>query len=309
MTLLLLVSFLGLSSGCLLILGLSPSVLLRNLIQGFPVRRQSLRKQIAIVQHPKKVKGIRLTIHEVKTMLEQTGRKEVLGGLYLTSLALFILGALLSIVLNNWFMLPVLAGGLALLPFWTILFSTTFYKKRLNAELETALSVITTSYLRNESIISAIAENVSYLHPPVSDVFQSFLAKSKLINSNLHQALKELKESINNSIFQEWCDAVMACQEDVTLKTTLSPIISKLSDTRIVAAELEYLLYEPLKEFITMALLLLGNIPLMYFLNKDWFHTLVYTTVGKSILALCVLTIFISLAAVIRLTRPIEYQR
>ena len=69
------------------------------------------------------------------------------------------------------------------------------------------------------------------------------------------------------------------------------------------------MLYEPMKEFITMALLLVGNIPLIYFLNKSWFETLTTTMVGKSVLALSAAAIFVSMAAVIRLTRPIEYKR
>jgi hypothetical protein len=76
-----------------------------------------------------------------------------------------------------------------------------------------------------------------------------------------------------------------------------------------VSAELDILLYEPMKEFITMALLLVGNIPLIYFLNRDWFVTLTTTIVGKGILALSAGALFVSLAAVIRLTRPIEYKR
>jgi hypothetical protein len=72
---------------------------------------------------------------------------------------------------------------------------------------------------------------------------------------------------------------------------------------------LDYLLYEPVKEFITMGILLIGNIPLIFFLNKSWFHTLVYTTPGKFILAVCALVIFISTAAVVRLTKPVEYKR
>ena len=78
---------------------------------------------------------------------------------------------------------------------------------------------------------------------------------------------------------------------------------------RIVASELEYLLYEPMKEFITMAVLLLGNIPLLYFLNRDWFNTLMFHPVGKLILAITGIIIFVSLAAVIRLSKPIEYRR
>jgi hypothetical protein len=78
---------------------------------------------------------------------------------------------------------------------------------------------------------------------------------------------------------------------------------------RIVSAELDYLRYEPLKEFITMALLLVANIPLIYFLNRDWYSVLVNTAFGKGILAICAFAILVSFAAVIRLTKPIEYKR
>ena len=45
------------------------------------------------------------------------------------------------------------------------------------AELETALSVITTAYLRTENFQQAVEENVRYLHPPVQEVFQHFLMR------------------------------------------------------------------------------------------------------------------------------------
>ena len=222
---------------------------------------------------------------------------------------MLIAGVFLALALSNLFLIPVLAIGMALLPFWYVLFTAAFYKKQLNAELETALSVITASYLRTESIITAVDENITYLNPPVVDVFKSFLNQTRLINSNVRIAVEELKEKIDNHVFQEWCDAVIACQEDKNLKSTLLPIVSKLSDMRVVASELEYLLYEPMKEFITMAVLLVGNIPLLYFLNRDWFNTLMFHPFGKLILAITGIVIFISLAAIIRLSKPIEYRR
>lgn len=45
---------------------------------------------------------------------------------------------------------------------------------------------------------------------------------------------------------------------------------------RIVNAELEYLVVEPRKEFITMVVLAVGNIPLLYFLNPSWYDTLMH---------------------------------
>ena len=132
---------------------------------------------------------------------------------------------------------------------------------------------------------------------------------SNCYNDDLRLALDNIKYKIANEVYRDWIDAVISCHEDKTLKTTLTPIISKLSDMRVVSEELDIMLYKPMKEFITMALLLVGNIPLIYFLNKSWFETLMNTIVGKGILALSAAALFVSLAAVIRLTRPIEYKR
>ena len=69
----------------------------------------------------------------------------------------------------------------------------------------------------------------------------------------------------------------MACQTDRSLKSTLTPIVSKLSDMRVVNGELENLVFGPRQEFVTMANLVLINIPLVRFINTDWYHTLVDT--------------------------------
>jgi hypothetical protein len=77
--------------------------------------------------------------------------------------------------------------------------------------------------------------------------------------------------------------AYAACQYDRSLKTTLTPIVTKLSPTcAIVNGELENLVFEPRKEFIVMVVLVAGNIPLMRMLNKDWYHTLMHTARVKS---------------------------
>ena len=177
-------------------------------------------------------------------------------------------------------------------------------------ELETSLSIITTSYLRGKNtIIRAIEENQPYLNPPVAEVFRNFLLQTKLINSNTAEGLEGLKNGIDNAVFHEWVDVVIACQNDYNLKATLPSIVSKLSDMRIVSAELDVLLFEPVKEYITMVVLLLSSIPLLYFLNKDWYRILLFTEFGKVLLAVCGTVIFTSIAAVVKHTRPIEYKR
>ncbi|UWG97554.1 MAG: hypothetical protein WHF31_06235 [Candidatus Dehalobacter alkaniphilus] len=309
MTFLIMVAFIGLIAGSFLLLRLSPFEFAENMIRPLQNRKKPIGKQIEEAKLPRQARGIRKTIQETKEVLVLTGKSTKFGALCALSCFLLVVGVLVSMLLDNFFMIPVAAVGMALLPFWYILFTAHSYKKQMNAELETALSVITTSYLRNESIITAVEENIAYLNPPVADIFQGFLAETKLINVNVKQALGAMKPRLNSPVFHEWIDAMTACQEDKTLKTTLTPIISKLSDMRVVSAELDYMMYEPLKEFITMALLLIGNIPLIYFLNKDWYAVLMNTGFGKSILAVCGAVIFASLAAVIRLTKPIDYKR
>lgn len=309
MTLLIVIAFIGLITGSFVILKLTPFELIEDIMKPFQKRKIPIAKQIEAVKNPKSAKGIRRTVNEAKEVLRLMGKEEKFGGICVFSFFLMVIGLFASVIMENILMIPVATLGMALVPFWYLIFTSHSYKKQMDAELETALSIITTSYLRNESIITAVQENISYLNPPISNVFLGFLTQSKMINVNVKQALADMKLKLNHYVFHEWVDAMIACQEDKTLKTTMAPIISKLSDMRIVTAELDYLMYEPLKEFITMALLLVANIPLIYFLNKEWYKVLTDTVFGKGILAICAASILISFAAVIRLTKPIDYKR
>ena len=211
--------------------------------------------------------------------------------------------------LGNFFLAPVMAVGFLFLPFWYVKLTANHYKRDVSAELETALSVITTAYLRTEDIVTAVEENIAYLNPPVSRVFQDFLIQIKMVNPDVQAALRILRGRIDNEVFREWCDAVSDCQHDRSLKTTLPPIVSKLSDMRNVNAELEYMIAEPRKEFMIMVVFVVGNIPLMYLLNQDWYDVLMHTVLGQCILAATAAAIFISAGFVVKLTRPIEYRR
>ena len=227
----------------------------------------------------------------------------------MASLVLFALGACIAILAGNAFLVPVLAVGFMLAPFWYVKLTAGGFKKDVAAELETALSVITTAYLRTENFQQAVEENVRYLHHPVQDVFQRFLTRIKHIDPDMDAALHALKYAIDNEVWQEWCEAVMACQTDRSLKSTLTPIVSKLSDMRVVNGELENLVFGPRKEFVTMAILVLINIPLVRFINTDWYHTLVDTIPGQMVIAVCIAAVFVSFAFVVKLTQPIEYRR
>lgn len=303
------VACLGMIIGSFFLLGISPAEFTGSVFSRLTGGPKSIRSEINETTKRKKGSYIRREVLEVREILKMTGREGSFGAVCAASLGLFATGAAIAAFLGNYFLAPVLAVGFMFLPFWYIRLTQSHYKKAIAAELETALSIITTAFLRNEDIQTAIEENLEYLNPPVKTVFKDFLTRIRLIDPDIDAAIHEMREKIENEVYKEWCDAMSQCMQDRSLKTTLTPIVAKLSDMRIVNGELENLVSEPRKEFIIMQILVVGNIPLMYLLNKSWFHTLMYTTLGQVILAICGVVIFVSTAFVIKLTQPIEYKR
>ena len=299
----------GLIIGAFLILGLKPVEFTDSLFAFLLRPKRSIREDIQTSTGRKKDGPLRREIKEAQVILEMTGRGSRFSLVCAVSLALFCIGGSLAILLGNFFLAPVMAVGFLFLPSWYVKLTANHYKRDIASELETALSVVTTAYLRTEDIVTAVEENIAYLNPPVSKVFRDFLMQIKLVNPDVEAALKAMKDRIDNEVFREWCDASSDCQHDRSLKTTLTPIVVKLSDMRNVNAELEYMLAEPRKEFLMMVVFVVGNIPLMYLLNKDWYHVLMHTPLGQVILAITAAVIFVSAGYVVKLTRPIEYRR
>ena len=309
MNVILLIACIGMITGFFIILSLSPMEFTDSVFKNILNKPRSIKEEINEITKRKKVSYFRREVIEVQSILKLTGREGWFPMICAVSLFLFAIGSGIAIVLGNFFSVPVLGIGFMLLPFWYVRLTQTHFKRDIAAELETALSIITTAYLRNEDIVTAVEENIDYLNPPVLSVFKGFVYRIKMINPDIAAGLEEMKVQLENAVFREWCDALIACQIDRNLKTTLTPIVSKLSDMRVVNGELENMVFEPRKEFISMQLLVVGNIPLLYFLNKDWYNALMNTPLGQIVLAICFAAIFISAAFVIKLTQPIEYRR
>lgn len=309
MTITLLLACAGLITGSFILLGLKPLDFTDGVFKMLTGRPKSLKAELYETIGKKKPNVLKREITEAQNVLAMTGRSRMFPLVFTVSLICFIGGAAFAITIGNMLLVPVMAIGMMFMPFWYIKLIASNFKKEINSELETALSIITTAYLRCEDLITAVDENLEYLNPPAKAVFADFLSQVRLVSPDIDAALRVMRMRIDNDVFREWTDAIAACQHDRSLKTTLTPIVAKLSDVRMVNAEMEYLIFEPRKEFITMVILVLANIPLMYFLNKDWYDTLMHTLLGNVILAVTAAVVFISTAFVLKLTKPIEYRR
>lgn len=309
MTAILIVACVGLTAGFFMLFGISPMEFTEGIFSRILAKPNSIKSQINEATRRKKPNLLRREITEAQEILRLTNRTQMFGILCACSLGLAAAGICISAAIGNLFLAPVLAIGLMFVPFWYVKTTATNYKKAISSELETALSMITTAYLRNEDIITSIKENVHYLNAPVKSVFENFISRIKLSNPDLTAAILDMKQHIDNEVFHEWCDSLILCQNDRSLKSTLTPIVNKLSDMRVVNADLEYMVTGPRKEFITMALLVIGNIPLLYMLNKAWYNSLMNTIPGQIILAVSAVGIFVAMAIVIKITKPIEFKR
>ena len=293
MTMIQLIACIGMIAGLFMVLGISPAEMSDSIFSRLTAAPGSIRADINETTKRKKAGFLRREITEAQAVLAASGREGKFPMVCMASLVLFALGACIAILAGNAFLVPVLAVGFMLAPFWYVKLTAGGFKKDVAAE----------------NFQQAVEENIRYLHHPVQDVFQRFLTRIKHIDPDMDAALHDLKYAIDNEVWQEWCEAVMACQTDRSLKSTLTPIVSKLSDMRVVNGELENLVFGPRKEFVTMAILVLINIPLVRFINTDWYHTLVDTVPGQMVIAVCIAAVFVSFAFVVKLTQPIEYRR
>lgn len=291
-----------------LLLGLTPERITDDIMR-LVTPRQTLRDKARIAHNKKKSRHIAAELAYIRDALAATGKGRQFTLICAMSLCLLVGGSLFAIMIGNLLLVPILGAALAALPFLYAKGVIGAYEKHIRMEMETALSIVTTSYVRTDDIVEAVRENIGYIKPPVRELFRAFLGESTMISADIKGALANLRQRVDNDIWQEWCDAMTACQDDRTLKDTLLPIVSKLTDVRIVNNELKTMLYEPRREYWMMVALLIGNIPLLYLLNGDWFSTLVDTLPGKVVLAVCGLTILITAFFMLKFTRPIEYKR
>ena len=301
-----LITSLFLTVAIICFLNLTPEQITQDIITLLS-KRESIRDRIHSLRSGKKKKSLGQRLIYMKNALTAMGKGGSFAFIICSSLVLFAAGAVVAVLINNVFLVPVFAAAFAVIPFIYVRNSMDAYDKHIKDEIETTLSIISTSYMRSDDIIGAVKENLTYIKPPLREHFSAFLSDATLI-SNTKQALKNLRKKVDDEIFSEWCDALLQCQDDSTIKDTLQPIVVKLTDVRIVNSELSSMMAAVRMEYYTMVGLVIGNIPLLYVLNKDWFHTLIFELPGKITLGVCGAVIFVTYLFMLKFTKPVEYK-
>lgn len=308
MTAIYIICFLLASAGIFFLLGLTPKQINDDVSVLFE-KKETLTDKSKRSRGRKRKSRILSELEKIKRTLTDTGKGAQFGVACAVSLVLIIAGCVIAMAIDNPFLIPVLAIAFAMIPFAYLKRTIRVYDTQLKDELETALSIVTTSYIRCENIVTAVEENIGEMKPPVRGIFETFLTEMTVISPDIVGAIYHLREKVRNTVFEEWCDTLILCQSDRTLKDTLMPVVSKLTDIRLVNNSLKTMLSENRREYYVMVLLVIGNIPLLRLINIDWYNALMYSTIGKLVLAVCGVVVLITLLRMLKITRPIEYRR
>ena len=147
-------------------LNLTPQNIADDIVQ-MTNKRESIRDKAKALRTGKKKKSIGARLIYTQDALKAMGKANKFALVVCSSLALFVVGAAFAILIDNIFLVPTFAAFFAVIPFVYVRNSITHYEKHITDELETTLSIITTSYLRNGDIISSVRENLDYIRPPL----------------------------------------------------------------------------------------------------------------------------------------------
>lgn len=264
------------------------------------MRRLEGKKRDNLVQ-----RSLRDTHNSLVTIGQEQRYKRVVRFSILSGAA----GVAGSIFLFSSPLLAVVLGlGCALVPLWMTNLSVYAHTKQVNRELETALSMVTISYIRQNDIVKAVTEAAPHTGSPVKQVLQKFLNMVNFIDGDIEAAIRQMKLELDNTLFHQWCDILILCQSDHTLKAGLLPVVNKISELKIQQDENETQMMLPLQNILQMAAIVCIVFPMLYVFNAEWYSYLVHTLLGQISIGIVAVLIFWSIHKAIKLSKPIEYK-
>ncbi len=293
-----------LTAGLFLLLNIQP----RNfaLVLFKPVLHRRRKRQRIRALTGAKAGLVQRQIEAARLMLEQSGMDDKSIGYAWASVILAALGLLAGIWMDNLLAAIVLAIGLAALPLVVIFFRTGEYTRALAEKMETAMSILTNTYVQTGDFIGSVESNIQLVPAPLDGIFRRFLTETRLIDSSQERALSNLREQINNRHWQDWCSILIQCTHDRQLRFALPGIVERLGETRRIQMEVDTAFQKHFGDYVLTVLMILGSIPLMGMMMPQWYDMLMHTLPGKITLAVVLAAVLFTGFWVSRINRPIK---
>ena len=292
------------TAGLFLLTGVRPRDMTEGLMK--PFEKEVNRKKRIRHMTGKKPSSAQRMMEEAVTMLDASGKGEQVSTYRNMAILLAVVGFLFGLVIDNLPVSLVLSIGLAMTPLTIIRMRTAEYGRMIDEKLEMAMGSVTNSYIATGNLLTAVERVLSMLPAPVNDIFKRFRADMQYVDGNTVRAIQHMREASDNWYWTEWCNALIQCQDDVSLNRTLSGIVERLSEMRQIQMEVDTTLRKHMSDYIVTVMLVLGSIPLMGFMIPDWYDMLMTSIPGKITLAIVLATVLITSVWVSRAHAPDE---
>lgn len=267
---------------------------------------KSLKSRIKDNVKVKKDNYIVKTNKEVRSMLI-TMNKERYYRLYVfISYSLATTGLFWSYIYNNYIIMLPITILMFTIPYIFILFMFYRNKEKVNNNLSVALSIITSSYLRNDNIIKSVEENIDNIGIS-KQVFIEFVNENKLIGTDTTTSLYNMKNKINNTFFYEWIDILVLCMQDSNMKKMLPSIIDKITENNMINSDIKYQVDKHIREFIAVVIFVVIGFIILITQFEVINDILTTTTIGKLLLTVNLVVVMFSILRAIKLVKEVEY--
>lgn len=234
----------------IILIGKLDTSAVKDMVTAIRNRKPSLKK----LSEEKKKSKLSNFASNIITALETMNQIGNLYWLILLSFLLIIVGAFAGITFGNVWLSIALGIMLAMIPFIYVRLQYIDYKSLLIDELETSLSVITSSIERTGNIVSGFEENMLFIQKPLRNIFEQFLYS---VNHNIpvDRAIDTMKAKVNNKVFTDWCDTLKLVSKDRNMSGGLRPIVNRVTDIKIASSGAKNILQEANSEFISVMVL------------------------------------------------------
>jgi tight adherence protein B len=240
-------------------------------------------------------------------MMKETGQSGRFYFLLAAAMFLAVFGAAAGLGAGNYFLAPVLAAGLAALPFLYIRVQYIQYAKMMVDEMEVTLSTISLSIERTGNILEAVEENLENIWLPIRRVFEDFAHTVRYVNPSLESAVDTMKGRIDHSVWKEWCDALGRCIRDRSLKFTLRPIVRKLTKIKNVSGEIQNILFRAQRTFWQLTAMTAVLLGVCLYVLPNGLHITIPAVLQQVIIALNIALILFAGIKVMLETRDIRF--
>lgn len=270
----------------------------------------SLKDKIDIIKGKNSSKNnlLKNYFFDIKLILAKMNRVDNWGKLKMISLFFGVAGLSVSIIIDNYLMVMLLVPLFAMLPFQYTKYKYKKHLKMLEEELETALSLITISYMRTQSFVTSVQECIPSLPPIVKRYFEDFLLEVTVIDANVDTALINLKTKIENRTFQQWIDRVVVCQENRNVIPSLQGYVDEFSNNRSIQKELDAEIYSAKIEMYMMIGFVFLTPVILFAMQRQAFNHLFTDTVGKITMFVSYLLVVIVFVLTQKIAKPVQFR-